>query len=171
MRNSRQIIGAATIAAIAVCALAGFFEAAKLKAFASRQLHAVFDPHKDEIPQPFVVSDGNAIPTKQSTYCWGNRGCADYAGGYDTSLNATAAVVKAGAPIDVSFAYKPIPAKVEVTQYFENRAGSGVPLTGGRYHAPTEPGLYYYGISAYWTSADGKYSAGDTSVVYAIRVQ
>ncbi|MBM7565909.1 hypothetical protein [Paenibacillus sacheonensis] len=159
------------ILAIASFTLAGCSEASQLKAFASKQVHSVMDPPKDEIPQPLVVANGKRLATLQSTYCWGNLGCADYIGGYGTARKyAPSTIVKAGAVIDVSFAYKPAPAQVEVTQYRNDRESASIQLTNGHYLAPQKPGLYYYGISAYWKSADGKYADGDTSVIYAIQV-
>lgn len=44
-------------------------------------------------------------------------------------------------------------------------------LKEDRFNAPKEPGVYYYGISAFWTRADGKSTEGDTSVVFSIEVK
>lgn len=46
-----------------------------------------------------------------------------------------------------------------------------VPLNDGYFKALKEKGEYYYVISAYWESDDGKSSNGDTSSVFVIAVQ
>ncbi|QHT59733.1 hypothetical protein GXP70_07055 [Paenibacillus lycopersici] len=158
----RSVAAAALVAAIAFLSLTGC--TAEMRSFVSSQVHAAFDPPLDAIPQPRIVSGGTTVAAKQSTYCWGNRGCADYAGGYAMAASAPAAVVHAGAIIAISFDAQPAPAHMDAAQYFESGAAAVLPLNGGRFQAPSKPGLYYYGISAYWSSG------GDTSAVFAIRV-
>ncbi|WP_219835646.1 hypothetical protein [Paenibacillus sp. R14(2021)] len=156
--------------AASMLALTGCSQASALKSFVSQKAHAILTK-PDTIPVPQVVSAGKPIPVTQSTYCWGNRGCADYAGGKIMLQGKQPAVVTPGAAIQISIPYQPAPAQVDLTQYLDGNAFSSIPMTGGQFHAPEEPGVYDYGISAFWKSEDGKYAKGDTSVVFAIEVQ
>ncbi|MDQ1914338.1 hypothetical protein RAC89_28575 [Paenibacillus sp. GD4] len=39
------------------------------------------------------------------------------------------------------------------------------------FNVPEEKGIYYYGVSAFWKSSDGKYSEGDTSSAFVVEVK
>ncbi len=121
-------------------------------------------------PVPKVVSEKTHIPVTQSSYCWGKLGCADYAGGKTMLRDKIPTVVAPGSNIKVSFDYKPAPTQVAVQQ-FQDEQTVDVPLKDGSFKAPKEKGVYYYGLSAYWTTDNGKYSRGDTSSVFVIEVR
>lgn len=82
----------------------------------------------------------------------------------------TPTVVAPESNIKVSFAYKPAPTHLVVEQ-FQDEKNIEIPLKDGYFQAPKEKGVYYYGLSAYWRTDDGKYSKGDTSSVFVIEVQ
>jgi hypothetical protein len=121
-------------------------------------------------PLPKVVSENTVIPITQSSYCWGKLGCADYVGGKPMLKGKTPTIVTAESNIKISFDYKPAPSQLNVQQ-FKNDKTVEVPLKDGYFNAPIEKGVYYYGISAYWKTDDGKYSEGDTSSVFAIEIK
>ncbi len=122
------------------------------------------------IPIPKVVTEETVIPVKQSSYCWGTLGCGDYVGGKAMLNEETPTVVMPEAKIKVSYDYEPAPSQVGVQQYIDEDTVD-VPLKEGYFMAPKDKGIYYYRISAFWTSEDGKYSKGDTSSVFLIEVK
>ena len=73
--------------------------------------------------------------------------------------------------IKISFDYKPVPTELHVPQLQDNTMNSEVPLKEGYITAPKEKGVYYYSISAFWKTEDGKFSNGDTSSVFVIEVK
>lgn len=79
-------------------------------------------------------------------------------------------VVTPEADIKVSFAYKPAPNELSVHQFDDDKIKQ-IPMKNGSFIAPKEKGIYYYGISAFWRTDDGKYSRGDTSSVFVIEVR
>jgi hypothetical protein len=121
------------------------------------------------LPIPIVFSEKTEIPVTQSSYCWGKLGCADYAGGKTMLKGKTPTVVTPEANIKISFDYKPGPTQLNVQQFQDDKIVE-VPLKDGYFNAPKEKGIYYYGLSAYWKTDDGKYSKGDTSSVFVIEV-
>lgn len=121
-------------------------------------------------PLPIVVSGTTKIPVVQSSYSWGKLGSADYAGGVDMVKGKTPSIVSSGADIKVYFDYKPRPSKINIQQ-FQNDRTIEVPFKDGLIKAPIEKGIYYYGISAFWFTDDGKYSKGDTSSAFIIEVR
>jgi hypothetical protein len=125
---------------------------------------------KEAPPLPNVISENTVIPTTQSSYCWGKIGCADYAGGKTMLEGKTPTIVTPGSNIKISFDYKPSPSQLNV-QKFKNDKSVEVPLKDSYFKAPTEKGVCYYGISADWTTDDGKHSGGQTSSVFAIEVK
>lgn len=82
----------------------------------------------------------------------------------------TPTAVISEADILVSFAYKPEPNELSIQQFGDDKTIQ-IPLKNGSFSAPKEKGIYYYGISAFWTTDDGKYSKGDTSSVFVIEVK
>lgn len=82
----------------------------------------------------------------------------------------TPTVVTPEAKIKVLFDYEPAPSQVGVQQYLDEQTVE-VPIKDSYFYAPKEKGVYYYGTSAYWTTEDGKYSKGDTSLVFIIEVK
>ncbi|MBD3921707.1 hypothetical protein H8B09_23275 [Paenibacillus sp. PR3] len=122
-------------------------------------------------PLPKVTSEQIQIPVIQSSYCWSNLGCADYAGGKSQLQGVSPTPVNPGAAIKVSFSYKPKPNTLSIQQFGDEYKSTQIPFNNGSFIAPKEQGIYYYGISAYWTTADGKYSKGDTSSVFVIEVK
>lgn len=124
---------------------------------------------KKSPPLPSVTSGQTQIPVTQSSYCWGKLGCADYSGGKSMVEGKTPTIVTPEAKISISFEYKPAPTMVSV-QEFQDDKSVEIPLIDGFFNAPKEKGIYYYGISAFWTTDDGKYSKGDTSSVFVIEV-
>ncbi|EFM11956.1 hypothetical protein PaecuDRAFT_1564 [Paenibacillus curdlanolyticus YK9] len=122
------------------------------------------------VPAPTIVAGTSIIPSTQSTYCWGKLGCADYVGGKAMVEGKTPFAVKPESEIHISFEYDPAPSQVSVYQYKDDKTAD-VPLNEGRFRVPADKGVYYYGVSAYWTTEDGKYSKGDTSSVFVIEVK
>jgi hypothetical protein len=125
---------------------------------------------KEVPPLPKVVSVNTEVPVSQSSYCWGKLGCADYADGKSMLRGKKPTVVAHEASIKISFDYKPGPTELNVQQFLDNNSIQ-VPLKDGYIIAPKENGVYYYGISAFWKTADGKFSEGDTSSVFVIEVK
>ncbi|WP_409345208.1 hypothetical protein [Paenibacillus sp. MBLB4367] len=125
---------------------------------------------KKSPPLPSITSGQTQIPVIQSSYCWGNLGCADYAGGKSMLEGVTPSAVTSEADIKVSFAYKPVPNELYIQQFGDDTTIQ-IPLKNGSFNAPKEKGIYYYGISAFWRTDDGKYSKGDTSSVFVIEVR
>jgi hypothetical protein len=125
---------------------------------------------KKSPPLPSVTSGQTQIPVIQSSYCWGNLGCADYAGGRTMLKGVTPTVITPEGDIAVSFAYKPAPKRLNIQQFLDDKTLQ-IPLENGSFNAPNEQGTYYYGISAFWTTDDGKFSLGDTSAVFVIEVR
>lgn len=82
----------------------------------------------------------------------------------------TPTVIASGGKIDVAFTYKPAPDEVNVQQFVDDKEVQ-IPLKNGSFNAPKEQGVYYYGISAFWTTEDGKFSEGSSSVVFVIEVK
>jgi hypothetical protein len=121
-------------------------------------------------PLPKVDSGNTEIPVFQGSYCWGNLGCADYAGVKTILRGKTPSVITPEANIRIAFDYKPEPTELNV-QLFQDNKMIVVPLKDGNIIAPKENGIYYYGILAFWKSDDGKFSKGDTSSVFVIEVK
>lgn len=126
--------------------------------------------NKKALPLPKVISGNTKVPVSQSSYCWGNLGCADYVGGKSMLKGKTPTVVTPEAKMKISFDYKPGPTEINVQQFQDNKT-SEVPIKDGYIIAPKENGVYYYGISAFWKTDDGKFSKGDTSSVFIIEVK
>jgi hypothetical protein len=117
-----------------------------------------------------VISEQTEIPITQGSYCWGKMGCADYVGGKTMLHGKTPTVVTPEAKVQISFNYKPAPTQLSVEQFQEVETVE-VPIKDGYFNVPKEKGVYYYGISAYWTTDDGIYSKGDTSSVFVVEVK
>ncbi len=79
-------------------------------------------------------------------------------------------VVTSKSRIEVSYDYNPSPNELSIQQ-FQDEGAVDVPFQDGHFIAPTEKGVYYYGISASWSTKDGKHSKGSTSSVFVIEVQ
>ncbi|NGZ74673.1 hypothetical protein [Saccharibacillus alkalitolerans] len=126
----------------------------------------------DYLPELSVSSPDGAIPTVQSSYCWGRLGCADYIGGREMMEGRDPAPVSAGAEIEVRYLVDPAPSELYVQQIGDKPGEMrSVPLDEGRFNAPEEPGIFYYYASAWWKTEDGEYSKGSTSSVFAIEVR
>lgn len=121
-------------------------------------------------PLPRVTSGQIQIPVIQSSYCWGNLGCADYAGGRTMLKGVSPTVITPEGDIAVSFAYKPAPERLNIRQLVDDKP-LHIPLENGSFNAPNEHGTYYYEISAFWTTDDGEFSLGDTSAVFVIEIR
>lgn len=96
--------------------------------------------------------------------------CADYIGAEEQLKGKTPNIIPAGAVVEVRFPYDPAPSSVRLMQY---KSGSitEIPLRGGTFQAPDEPGVYAYSVSAFWGLEDGVTSLGDTMVVFSIEVK
>lgn len=121
-------------------------------------------------PLPNVVSGTIEIPVVQSSYSWGKLGCVDYVGGKYMVKGRVPTILPYGADIKIFFNYKPQPSMIHISQYLYDKIIE-VPLKNSRIKAPAKKGIYYYGISAFWVTDDGKYSNGNTSSVFAIEVK
>lgn len=124
---------------------------------------------KDSPPLPRVTFGTTQIQVTQSSYCWGKLGCADYANGRTLAQGKAPTVVAPEAVIKISFDYKPAPDELVLQQLNEDTTVR-VPLRDGSFHAPKEKGVFYYAVTAVWSTGDGNYSKGDTSAVFAIEV-
>lgn len=82
----------------------------------------------------------------------------------------TPTVIEPEGGIHVAFTYKPAPGGLTVQQFADDKEVQ-IPLQNGSFNAPKEQGVYYYGISAFWTTEDGKFSEGSSSVVFVIEVK
>jgi len=125
-------------------------------------------PRTDKPPLPIVSAASGSIAPVQSSYCW-KTGCADYAGGKTLAESAIATAVNPGETISIRFDYKPSPTHIELVEFIGNDVDP-VTMDNGQFRAPHDRGTYYYGLSANWLTADGQYSNGDTSAVFAIEV-
>ncbi|SEB92424.1 hypothetical protein [Paenibacillus sp. GP183] len=125
---------------------------------------------KKSPPLPSVTSGQTQIPVIQSSYCWDYLGCVDYVRGKTMLKGIPPTVVTPEADIKVSFAYKPAPNELKEQQFVDDKTIQ-IPLNDGFFNAPKEKGIYYYGISAFWKTDDGKFSKGDTSSVFVIEVR
>ena len=121
-------------------------------------------------PIPKVMSERTSIPVTQGSYCWGNLGCADYAGGKAMLQGKKPTVVAPESKIEISFHYKPGPSHIRVNQLLGDRSIEII-LKNGHLVAPKEKGIYYYWTSAYWLSDDGEHSMGDTSSFFFIEIK
>ncbi|MFC3749800.1 hypothetical protein [Paenibacillus sp. GCM10012306] len=124
---------------------------------------------KKSPPLPSVISDQTQIPVIQSSYCWGSV-CADYEGGITMLRGVAPTAITPDRDIKVSFAYKPAPNGLYIEQFIDNTTIQ-IPLNNDSFNAPKEQGTYYYGISAVWTTEDGKFSKGSTSAGFVIEVK
>ncbi|MDT3426605.1 hypothetical protein J2Z22_002131 [Paenibacillus forsythiae] len=77
--------------------------------------------------------------------------------------------MQAGGGNDFPLAGKQQPNQINLVR-FTKEGQSEIVMEGDSFMAPLEQGVYYYGVSAYWKSEDGMYSAGDTSSVFKIEV-
>ncbi|NBD26476.1 hypothetical protein [Paenibacillus glycinis] len=118
---------------------------------------------KKSPPLPNVTSGQTQIPVIQSTYCWGNLGCADYADVETMLRGVTPTTISPKEDIEISFEYKTAPSSLIIQQYVDGKP-TQIPLQGGSFKAPKEKGIYKYGISA-------DFSKGDTSSVFVIEVR
>lgn len=116
-------------------------------------------------PLPVIKAGKTQITAYQSSYCWGNT-CADYPDPEAMLKDDPATVVTSGA--DVSITFKNSPSTMTVQQFKDGKP-TEVPLAKGKLTAPTEKGVYYYGVSAWW--GRGKLSKGSTSVAFAIEIK
>ncbi|MZQ80622.1 hypothetical protein GQF01_00435 [Paenibacillus sp. 5J-6] len=125
---------------------------------------------KEFPPLPSVTSGKTQIRVIQSSYCWGNLGCADYVRGNAMLKEIIPTPVNPEEDIKVSFANIPAPSGLDIHQFVDKKSMK-IPMKYGSFSAPKEKGVYYYGIFAFWTTDDGKFSKGDTSSVFAIEVR
>lgn len=126
---------------------------------------------QDSLPEFVVTAGETVVPVTQSTYCWGNRGCADYAWGKMMTRGIEPTVVEAGSTIHIGLKDVSAPSSMNVQRFLDANSYETVKLVDGAFQAPSTRGVYHYGISAYWKTSDGKYSKGDSSVVFVIEVK
>ncbi|AZN39879.1 hypothetical protein [Paenibacillus albus] len=129
---------------------------------------------QDTLPEFHVTAgdtEDSEIPVTQSTYCWGNRGCADYAWGKMMTRGIEPTSVEAGANIHIRLEDVPVPSELIAQKFLDDNTYETVTLVDGVFKAPSSAGVYHYGVSAYWKTEDGKYSKGDSSVVFVIEVK
>lgn len=112
-------------------------------------------------PLPKVAAGKTKIPVTRSSYCWVNK-CVDYVAPQEQLEDNTPTIVERGANIKITYSgSKPKTLSVK-------RSGDGsftdVPVANGAIHAPTEPGIYYYLVSAWW-------KRGDSSGSFVIEVK
>jgi len=119
---------------------------------------------KKSPPLPTVTSKETQIRVIQSSYCWGNLGCADYVGGKTMLEWIIPTVVTPEGDIKVLFNNKPEPNRLNILQFVDDKTTMQIQMKNGSFNAPKEKGIYYYGISAF-------FSKGDTSSVFVIEVR
>ncbi|MFD1884438.1 hypothetical protein [Paenibacillus wenxiniae] len=143
--------------------------------------------HGDVLPSLQVrAADHTKIPVAQSSYCWGNKGCADFVGGAAMLKGQSLPAIKAGASVQLHFPYTPAPSMVELTQYpirasedtstihvhsIADHPPMPITLHDGAFQAPHKAGYYYYEFNADWMSADGEHATGQTSFVFGFQVE
>ncbi|WP_027085113.1 hypothetical protein [Cohnella panacarvi] len=98
-------------------------------------------------PLPKVAAGKTKIPVTQSSYCWGNK-CADYAAPQDQLKDETPTIVEPGS--DISIRYSGSKPKTLSVRRSGDGSFTDVPVEDGAIQAPTEPGVYYYLVSAWW---------------------
>ncbi|SEP10725.1 hypothetical protein [Paenibacillus sp. OV219] len=156
---------------IVACSLAWAISLPKTKEWKGQVSTKVRELSQDSLPEFHVSAGDTVVPVTQGTYCWGNRGCADYAWGKMMTRGLEPTAVEAGKEIHISLEDVPVPLDLIAQQFLDNNTYETVTLADGVFKAPTAPGVYHYGVSAYWKTEDGKYSKGDSSVVFVIEVK
>ncbi|WP_127534589.1 hypothetical protein [Paenibacillus kobensis] len=119
---------------------------------------------------PNIAAGDTVIPVIQSSYCW-ERTCADYPGPIKLLKGYLPTVVAPNTSIHIAFDYKPAPNQLHASLSVDEYEDQDIPLTDGAFHAPKQPGTYYFSISANWMSDDGRTSKGHTSAAFGIEVK
>ncbi|MFC5468898.1 DUF3221 domain-containing protein [Cohnella suwonensis] len=135
-----------------------------------------YEPFGDKPPLPKVAAGETTIAVLQSSYCWSGKSssvCADYAGPQDMLKDKPKDAVKPGARIAFAFATKPPTAsETHVSLFNEDGAVVEVKLDGNAFVAPSEPGIYYYGLSVWWMKdVEKRISENSSSYAFAIEVK
>ncbi|OPA78624.1 hypothetical protein BVG16_12225 [Paenibacillus selenitireducens] len=115
-------------------------------------------------PLPRVVVGNTEVPVKQSSYCWGELGCADYAGGIESFEGRSPTIVTPEASMKFTFDYQPGPAELHLNQ-IQDSTNQDIPIQDSDWITPKDKGVYYYHISASWEKK------GSTSATFVIEVK
>ncbi|MFC5405441.1 DUF3221 domain-containing protein [Cohnella soli] len=139
-----------------------------------------YEPFGDKPPLPSVVAGQTAITVMQSSYCWSGQAvngqvkseCADYASPAGMLKDKPTTKVAPGATIEFAFATKPPTASETHVSLFETDGSVvDVKLDGDSFVAPTEPGIYYFGLSVWWMKdVEKRISENSSSYAFAIEV-
>ncbi|WP_422657611.1 hypothetical protein ACK8P5_17865 [Paenibacillus sp. EC2-1] len=120
-------------------------------------------------PTPKLTAGGKSITTHQSTYCWGKLGCVDYVNPEEMLKDEMKNIVKPNTVITIQIDGKQ---PNELYLYIDNKdeTDDGL-ITSNQFETPSEPGIYYYALSASWLSEDKKFNEGSSSYAFAIEVK
>ncbi|WP_054958536.1 hypothetical protein [Paenibacillus dakarensis] len=123
-----------------------------------------------EPPQPqLTTSDGKSIQVHQSSYCWSAR-CVDYIGPEDMLKDEAKDIVKANAEVTIQIEGKQ-PTELYLSTHNKDEINQEQ-ITDNQFKAPSEEGIYYYSLSAFWLlDKDKRISEGSSSYVFAIEVK
>ncbi|MFC5531371.1 hypothetical protein [Cohnella yongneupensis] len=99
-------------------------------------------------PLPKVSAGKVNIPATQSSYCWGNT-CADYADAKSQLEGKKPTAVPPGSEIKISYSGTK-PKTLIANLQTQDGQFTDVTVQGNLIVAPTEAGIYYYNISAWW---------------------
>lgn len=121
-------------------------------------------------PKLTLEINGKAYHTEQGTYCWGNR-CVDMISPEEIMAGKGTIKVVPNEEIKLLMNYKPNQIEAHLSN-FKDGVQTDVPMKDLRFHAPSEPGVYYYAASFWWMDLNQpNTSEGDSSYVFAIEVQ
>lgn len=99
-------------------------------------------------PLPRVTADGNKVPVSQNSYCWGNK-CADYVDAKSQLQEKTPVVVAPGTEMKVRYSGSN-PKTLQANMQTEDGTFHEVDIRDGIIAAPSESGIYYYGVHGFW---------------------
>lgn len=123
-------------------------------------------------PLPIITVDDRTIDVTQSSYCWTSKNkseCVDYAGPEEMLKDKPMEQVYTNARLNYKFDVKK-PSEMSVT-LFHDGSFATEELTTDFIEAPSEPGIYYYNVSALWLlDKEKRISEGSSSYVFAIEV-
>ena len=121
-------------------------------------------------PKLTLEVGGKTYHTEQGTYCWGGR-CADMVSPEEIMAGKGTIKVAANEEIKLVMNYKPNRIEAHLSN-FKDGVPTDVPMKDLRFHAPSEPGVYYYAASFWWMVPNQPItSEGSSSYVFAIEVQ
>ncbi|MEK3934251.1 hypothetical protein MKY41_02950 [Sporosarcina sp. FSL W7-1349] len=123
-----------------------------------------------EPPETSIQIGDDTYATKLGTYCWGTK-CVDTVGPVEMLGETEPISAKPGETISFEVDHRPGPSAIHVEQFADGNQIE-VPAKDNQFPAPTEPGIYYYSIGAWWMDEeDENLSHGDAFYAFKIEVQ